>query len=205
MRTKLQGKLLLATRNAGKIVELRQLLADLEGVHLLTLTDVGHDFEVEETGKTYAENAALKAEAYAEAAGMITLADDSGLEVDALDGAPGLHSRRYGPQPGTSDAGRRRYLVENLTGKLRPWTARFRALVAIKVPGEPTRFAEGTCEGIIIPEDRGTNGFGYDPIFYIPSKARTMAELSDEEKNEVSHRGNAVRAAVPILEEIYGG
>ncbi|HKJ27247.1 MAG TPA: non-canonical purine NTP pyrophosphatase, partial [Anaerolineales bacterium] len=110
---------------------MRQLLADLQNVRLLTLADVGADFEVDETGQTYTENAALKAAAYAEAAGMICIADDSGLEVDALDGAPGIHSKRYGPQPGATDANRRRLLVANLSPHPRPWTARFRALVAV--------------------------------------------------------------------------
>lgn len=202
MRNILQKKLLLATLNSGKIVELCQLLADLKGIQLLTLADVGHEFEVEETGSTYAENAALKAEAYANASGLITLADDSGLEVDALDGAPGIRSKRYAPQAGATDYDRRRYLVENLTPHPAPWTARFRAVMAISVPGQETRFAEGLCEGIIITEDRGTNGFGYDPIFYIPPLERTMAELTDEEKNAYSHRGNGVRAALPILKEV---
>jgi len=204
MLKNLQNKLLLATLNSGKIVELRQLLSDLKGVQLLTLADVGHDFEVDETGQTYAENAALKARAYAQASGLITLADDSGLEVDALGGAPGIRSKRYSPQPGATDSDRRRFLVQNLAPHPAPWTARFRAVMAISIPGQETRFAEGLCEGVIITEDRGTNGFGYDPIFYIPSLERTMAELTDEEKNDYSHRGNAVRAAIPILQEVLG-
>ena len=203
MLSKLQGNLLLGTGNLGKIAELRQILGDLEGVRLLTLSDVGANFDVKETGTSYTENAALKAKAYAEASGMICIADDSGLEVDALDGAPGVYSKRYSPQPGATDADRRRYLVENLLPHSRPWTARFRAWVAVQVPGEPTVFAEGKCEGLIIPEDRGSNGFGYDPIFYIPEMERTMAELTDDEKNAVSHRGNAARAAIPILKNIF--
>ncbi len=211
MQTKLQGKLLLGTNNAGKLLELRQLLAGLENVQLVSLKEAGIDFDVAETGATYQENAALKSEAYAQAAGLVALADDSGLEVDALDGAPGLYSKRFSPKPNATDADRRAYLLEKLAARPRPWTARFRALVAITVPGDEedgqegeTLFAEGTCEGEIIPEERGSNGFGYDPIFYIPAFGKTMAELSDEEKNRVSHRGNAVRAAADILAQVFG-
>jgi XTP/dITP diphosphohydrolase len=203
MQLNLQGKLLLATRNIGKIVELRQLLADLENVRLLTPTDIGLAIEVEETGHSYAENAAIKAEAYVHASGLITLADDSGLEVDALAGAPGIHSARYTSLPGSTDADRRQYLLANLVGLPRPWVARFRAWVVLAVPGESPLYTEGVCEGEIIPEERGSNGFGYDPIFYIADMGRTMAELTDEEKNEISHRGNAVRAVIPMLQDVF--
>ncbi|MCB2179685.1 RdgB/HAM1 family non-canonical purine NTP pyrophosphatase [bacterium] len=202
MLTKLKGAILLATNNPGKLLELQQLLAPLENVQLLTPKMLGIDLDVDETGSTYQENASLKAEAFAEVSGVLTLADDSGLEVDALDGAPGIHSKRYSPQPGASDADRRALMVANLQGKARPWTARFRACVALCVPNKGVQTVDGACEGEIIPEERGSNGFGYDPIFYIPALERTMAELTDEEKNAVSHRGNAVRAAIPLLVEL---
>jgi XTP/dITP diphosphohydrolase len=195
--------LLLATNNAGKLRELRQLLSKLSGVQLLSPQEIGLELEVRETGSTYAENASLKAAAFAKRSGLIVIADDSGLEVDALGGAPGIRSARYSPLPGATDSDRRALLLENLGGHPRPWTARFRAWVAIAVPGEAIRQVEGICEGEIIPEERGENGFGYDPIFWIPLKGRTMAELTDDEKNAISHRGNAVREALPILEEMF--
>jgi XTP/dITP diphosphohydrolase len=203
MPKKLKKILLLATNNAGKLRELRQLLSKLSGVQLLSPQEIGLELEVRETGSTYAENASLKAAAFAKRSGLIVIADDSGLEVDALGGAPGIRSARYSPLPGATDSDRRALLLENLGGHPRPWTARFRAWVAIAVPGEAIRQVEGICEGEIIPEERGDNGFGYDPIFWIPLKGRTMAELTDDEKNAISHRGNAVREALPILEEMF--
>jgi XTP/dITP diphosphohydrolase len=203
MPKKLKKTLLLATNNAGKLRELRQLLSKLSGVQLLSPQEIGLELEVRETGSTYAENASLKAAAFAKRSGLIVIADDSGLEVDALGGAPGIRSARYSPLPGATDSDRRALLLENLGGHPRPWTARFRAWVAIAVPGEAIRQVEGICEGEIIPEERGENGFGYDPIFWIPLKGRTMAELTDDEKNAISHRGNAVREALPILEEMF--
>ena len=203
MLTKLKGELLIATNNAGKLLEMQQLLAELEGVTLLTPRDAGIDLDVAETGNTYAENAGLKAAAFMKASGLPTLADDSGLEVVALNGAPGLHSKRYSGQPGATDADRRAFLLANLAEYPRPWTARFVAWVAFGVPGSGLSYWEGICPGEIIPEERGTNGFGYDPIFSIHSAGRTMAELSDEEKNAVSHRGNAIRAALPALKDFF--
>jgi XTP/dITP diphosphohydrolase len=190
--------LLIATTNPGKIVEIQDLLEGLP-FRLLLPADLSIRLEVAETGQTYAENAALKAEAYYAASGILTLADDSGLEVAALDGAPGLHSARYSPQPGAKDADRRALLLRNLTGKPQPWLARFVCAVVIAVPGGPLQFAEGECRGEILPEERGSNGFGYDPIFYLAGLGRTMAELTRAEKNTLSHRARAVQAALPIL------
>ena len=204
MLTKVTGEILLATNNAGKVLELRQLLSDLGGVRLLTPREAGISLDVEETGSTYQENVGLKAAAFVHASGIVTLADDSGLEVDALDGQPGIHSARYASQPGATDSDRRAYLLENLAGKPHPWDAHFVAWVALAVPGEEVRFWEGQCQGEIIPEERGSNGFGYDPIFYIPEMGKTMAELNDDEKNALSHRGNAVRAALPAIRELFG-
>ena len=203
MLTKLKGTILLATNNAGKLVELQQLLADLRGWELQTPNSLGINLHVEETGDTYLENARLKAEAFRDVSGLITLADDSGLEVEALGGEPGIRSARYAGKPGATDADRRQFLLKKLSETQRPWKARFVAWVVLAVPGGDVQFWEGECRGEIIPEERGENGFGYDPIFYFPELSRTMAELSDEEKNQISHRGNAVRAALPALRKIW--
>ncbi len=194
-------KLLIASTNRGKLREFQEILTG-EPFELLLPADLGIALTVEETGETYRENAALKARAYAQASGFITLSDDSGLEVQALGGAPGLHSARYAPQQGATDADRRAYLLENLRGKPRPWLARFVCTVAIATPQGELFFTEGECPGEIIPEERGTNGFGYDPIFYFPERGMTMAELPPEEKNRISHRARAVMAAVPILRRL---
>jgi XTP/dITP diphosphohydrolase len=161
------------------------------------------NLNVHEDGTTYAENAAKKALAFAQASGLTCLADDSGLEVEALNGAPGLYSARYSPKPGASDKDRRDYLLHNLTGKARPWKARFMATVAVSRPGAGVDLAEGSCPGEIIPEERGTGGFGYDPIFFMPELGRTMAELPEETKNRLSHRARAVQAAMPILKRLF--
>ena len=195
------SKILVATQNAGKLEEIQALLDDLP-VELITPTQLDLDLAIAETGSSYAENAALKAVAYARASGLLSLADDSGLEVDALDGQPGLHSARFAPWPGASDADRRALLLEKLHLKPRPWSARFRCVVAVASPSGEVQFAQGICLGEVIPEERGANGFGYDPIFFIPEMRKTMAELDMAEKNTLSHRGRAVQAAVPILLKI---
>lgn len=194
------SKLLLATNNPGKVKEILEITHDW-GVEVLTPAQIDLHLEIEESGLTYAENAALKARAFAQAAGLLSMADDSGLEVDALDGNPGLHSARYSPLPNASDADRRAYLLEQLRGLPRPWTARFRCIVAIASPDGETRFAEGICPGEIIPEERGDNGFGYDPIFLLPDSGLTMAQLPMQEKNQLSHRARAVCAARAVVME----
>lgn len=191
-------RLLLATHNLGKTRELRALLNDLPFT-LVTPAEAGLNLSVTEDGETYLGNARKKAAAFAAAGGLITLADDSGLEVGVLDGAPGLHSARYVPSMGATDADRRGLLLRNLKGRPRPWRARFRAAVAICVPGGETYWAEGDCSGEIIPEERGTQGFGYDPIFLVDGSGKTMAELDLHEKNQLSHRARAVAAVRPIL------
>lgn len=193
-------KILLASQNPGKLRELQAILHNLP-IQLLTPADLGIQLDVAETGSTYAENAALKAKAYADACGCVTLADDSGLEVDALDGAPGLYSARYAPAPNATDGDRRSYLLKNLLPHPRPWTARFRATIAISLPSGETYFAAGACEGEIIPTARGEGGFGYDPIFYIPEKGCTMAELDEDEKNRISHRARALKKAKKVLKD----
>lgn len=190
--------LLLATHNPGKRRELQALLADLP-LKLILPSELGLDLRPSEEGQSYAENALHKAVTFARASGLLTLADDSGLEVDALQGAPGLHSARYQPRPAAGDAERRALLLENLRPYPRPWTARFRAVIALATPKGETYLAEGICEGEIIPEERGANGFGYDPIFFLPALGRTMAELDMEEKNRLSHRARAIQAIRPIL------
>lgn len=191
-------KLLLSTNNKGKLRELQSILADLP-LDLLMPANLNLHLDVDEDGATYAENAAKKALAFARASGLTCLADDSGLEVDALNGAPGLYSKRYSSKPDATDSDRRAFLLQNLTGKPRPWTARFRATVAVAGPEGGVEWAEGICEGQIIPEERGTGGFGYDPIFLLDDMDQTMAELSEETKNRLSHRARAVEAARGIL------
>lgn len=211
-------KLLIATNNKGKVKELQALLKDT-GIELVTPAQIDLQLDVVEDGNTYAENATKKATAFANASGLISLADDSGLEVDALDGAPGLYSARYSPRPNATDVDRRAYLLQNLQNKARPWTARFHATIAIAVPEElwsqtgllsdmqerapALQIFEGICEGEIIPEERGTGGFGYDPIFLLNDLGKTMAELSMDEKNRLSHRAKAVMKAKPILSQIF--
>lgn len=193
--------LLIASSNPGKLREFQQILNDLP-VELVLPASLGLGLEVDEDGATYAENAAKKALAYAQASGLISLADDSGLEVDALDGAPGLYSARYAPWEGATDADRRRYLLQNLQAKPRPWTARFHCTVAIATPAGQVYFTEGFCPGEITDQERGKGGFGYDPIFLLAERGVTMAELPPEEKNRISHRGRAVQAAIPILQPL---
>jgi len=180
------------------------LLADLP-LEVTYLDAEGITLEVEETGHTFTENAVLKATTYARASGLWTWADDSGLEVDALDGAPGVYSARYGGS-GASDADRYRKLLDALTGV--PWarrTARFRCVVALATPDGDMQTADGACEGIIAFGPVGSNGFGYDPVFYLPDRGLTMAQLSAEDKNETSHRGRAARAAETLLEAMLRG
>jgi XTP/dITP diphosphohydrolase len=194
-------KLLVATNNPGKVREYEALLKGLP----LTLTypaQEGIDVEVEETGSTFAENARLKAMAYARASDLWTLADDSGLEVDALGGEPGTYSARYAGQ-GASDEDRYRLLLRKLEGV--SWgqrTARFRCVIAVAMPQGEIRTAEGTCEGIIAFEPKGEHGFGYDPVFYMPEHGQTMAELELEVKNRISHRARAAEGARKILQEL---
>ncbi|MGD8244154.1 MAG: RdgB/HAM1 family non-canonical purine NTP pyrophosphatase [Anaerolineae bacterium] len=187
---------LVATRNPGKKQEFRQLLAPLD-TPIDFPDDLGIQIDVCEDGTTYAENALKKAEAYARASGRLTLGGDSGLEVDALGGAPGIRSARYASG---GDADRVTTLLRHLDSV--PWearTARFRCVLVIVTPGGDVHQAEGTCEGMIAFEPRGKGGFGYDPIFYLPEYTCTMAQLSRAEKNRISHRARAVQAALPAL------
>ncbi len=181
--------------------ELAVLLADAPA-ELVSLADVGIDVDVEETGTTFEANAALKAHSYCALSGLPTLADDSGLEVDALGGEPGVYSARYAGE-GATDEQRIGRLYERLDGiPASEWDARFRCVIAIVRPNTPdteTEFFEGVCEGRIVRPARGDNGFGYDPAFLFPSLGRTMAELTTSEKNRLSHRGMAASKAVAAL------
>jgi XTP/dITP diphosphohydrolase len=200
-------KLLIATHNVGKVEEYRQLLADLP-LAIRSLDDEGITVDVEETGTTFAENATLKARAYAEMTGLWTWADDSGLEVEALDGRPGVYSARYAGPDATS-AERNAKLVSELQalGESNR-RARFRCVVALCLPGAgdageaPILTTTGSVEGQIIDAPRGEHGFGYDPIFYLPEFGKTMAQLPAADKNAISHRGHAARAAKVRLHDV---
>lgn len=194
-------KLLIATHNRGKLREFAELLKGLP-YELVTLDEVGIHNDVEETGATFAENAQLKAEAYARASGLLTLAEDSGLEVDALGGEPGVRSKRYAGENKT-DAERNEYLLERLRAVPSDRrTARFHAVIAIADPQGRFWSSEGTCEGSIAYDERGTNGFGYDPVFISREYGVRTAELAPEVKNRISHRGRASVGARRILKEI---
>jgi XTP/dITP diphosphohydrolase len=194
-------RLLIATQNPGKAREFRQLLAPLgPGTALYFPSDLGLQVKIAEDGDTYADNARQKALTYARASGLLTLADDSGLEVDTLDGAPGIHSARY-------TIGHDTDRVEALLAHLRnvPWeqrTARFRCVIAIATPSEKLYTVEGLCKGLIALKPAGQEGFGYDPVFYVPKHDCTMAQLPQAEKNRISHRARAVESAIPILRRL---
>jgi len=193
--------IVLASRNPKKIEELRSLLSDLP-LQVLSLTDFPDIPETPETGMTFAENAELKAKAAARATGRVALADDSGLEVDALGGQPGILSNRFAG-PGATDRDKYMRILELLEGVPdEERTARFRAAVAIATPEGETVLVEGTCEGRIAHEPRGDNGFGYDPIFLLPQLGKTMAELPASEKNRISHRAKALQSAKKVLREM---
>ena len=190
--------LLIATRNAGKLEEISRLIAGAS-IQTVSLADVGVDREVDETGETFEANSTLKASTYARLSGLPTLADDSGLEVDALGGEPGVRSSRYAGDDAT-DADRVAFLLGRLQNEGRgPWRARFRCVIAIAWRHDDVELHAGVCEGVVIDTPRGSNGFGYDPVFLIPDLGRTMAELSPAEKNRVSLRGMAVRKAAAAL------
>lgn len=196
-------RLLIATTNAHKVDEFRALLADVPFT-LVGLRELGVTQDVEETGATFEENAILKARAYAEMTGLPTLADDSGIEIDALDGGPGVYSARWAGADVTYDV-RNRMLVERLAGLPDAQRgARYRCAIAIALP--PPRglvgVVHGIFEGIVAQEPAGTGGFGYDPIFYVPAQGRTVGQMTAEEKHQISHRALAARAARPLLEQL---
>ena len=195
-------KLLIATSNPGKIIEISALLSELP-FELVFPSEMGIITTPEETGSTYKKNAVLKARYYYQSSHLPTLADDSGLEVDLLGGQPGLHSARFSPIKNARDADRRKLLLEKLTGKPKPWGAHFKCTVAFINPMREIFTATGQCDGEIIAEERGKNGFGYDPLFLFPQLGKTMAELDLQEKNMISHRALAIKAILPRLLRLH--
>ena len=192
-------KLVLASKNQHKLVEMQTILGQL-GLEVVLESQVGVDVDVEETGITFMENALLKARAVCEASGMAAIADDSGLMVDALNGEPGVYSARYGGKD--SDAARTAYLLENMAEvPEEKRTARFVSAIACALPDGRVVTAEGYCEGTILFETRGDNGFGYDPVFYVSSLGKTFAEADGAEKNAISHRGNALNEFLKAWKE----
>ena len=196
-------KIILATQNQGKIRELQELLVD-KGIEVLSLLDIPEWEDVEENGETFADNAALKARAAVKRTGLIALADDSGLEVDALDGAPGVYSARYAGEPKDDQRNNDKLLHQLETTSDDKRTARFRCALVMATPSGKEYLTEGAVEGQIIRQRRGQDGFGYDPIFYLPEYSRTMAELTMTEKNKLSHRAQAFRKVIPILQALKG-
>ena len=190
-------KLVLASKNAHKLVEMRDILSQL-GVEVVLESEVGVDVDVEETGATFEENAFLKARAVMEASGLPAIADDSGLCVDALNGAPGMYSARYGGE-GLDDTGRYRLLLENMKGQM-PRTAKFVSVITCCFPNGDVLTARGECPGTIAFAPQGEGGFGYDPVFFVPPLKKTFAQLTAEEKNAISHRGKALEVFQVKLE-----
>jgi XTP/dITP diphosphohydrolase len=195
-------KLLLATSNPGKIKEYRFLLDGL-GYQITTLTEEGITKIVTESGSNYEQNARLKAITYAKLSQFIALADDSGLEVDALKGEPGIQSARFAGESAT-DTEKVSLLLSKLEGI--PWekrTARFKCVIAIAIPGNRVELCYGECQGMVAFEAKGENGFGYDPIFSLPKIGKTMAELPFDMKNQISHRARASQKARQVLQQLY--
>lgn len=192
--------IIIATRNEHKFAEISRMLTPL-GFDVISQLDAGADIEVEETGITFEENAGIKAEAIAKISGKITVADDSGLEVDALDGAPGVYSARYAGEGATGAQLIEKLLYEMQDIQKDKRTARFVSVICLKYPDGRGFTVRGECEGMIAFAPSGINGFGYDPVFYIPHLNKTFAELSDIKKDEISHRGNALQKFVKAITE----
>ena len=195
-------RLVLASKNQKKLAEMNDILSHL-GIQVCSEAEAGVDVEVEETGTTFEENSLLKAKAVMEASGLPAIADDSGLCVDALSGAPGVYSARYGG-PDLDDAGRYRLLLENMRGQS-PRTAKFVSVITCCFPNGDVLTARGECPGTIAFAPMGEGGFGYDPVFFIPALKKTFAQLTPEEKNAVSHRGKALELFKQKLEEYLAG
>ncbi len=196
-------ELIIATRNKGKIREIEEALS-MPGLRLLNFEDFDEFPEPEETGATLEENALIKARAVAERFGSPALADDSGLLVDRLGGRPGVSSSRYAGPEGDPERNMDRLLSELEGVPAAARTARFACVIALVIPGGEERLAHGECEGVILEERRGSGGFGYDPVFLPAGFERSMAELTLEEKNAISHRGKALRAMRQFLEHEGG-
>ena len=194
------NRIVLATKNKGKIKEMRQLLAPMH-IEVLSLADFAPVDDAEENGATFAENAMIKARYYFAHTGIPCLADDSGLEVDALGGRPGVYSARYSGEDATDQTNNAKVLQEMEGVEAEKRTARFRCSMALVGDGSELT-TDGTCEGILLAEERGSGGFGYDPLFYVPKFERTLAEMSSDEKNGISHRGAAVRKMAERIAEM---
>ena len=195
-------KLVLASKNKKKLVEMNEILSHL-GIEVCSEAEAGVDVEVEETGTTFEENSLLKAQAVMEASGLPAIADDSGLCVEALNGAPGVYSARYGGE-GLDDVQRYQLLLENMKGQM-PRTAKFVSVITCCFPNGDVLTARGECPGTIAFAPQGEGGFGYDPVFFVPTLKKTFAQLTAEEKNAISHRGKALEAFQVKLKEYLEG
>jgi XTP/dITP diphosphohydrolase len=194
-------EVIIATKNPGKAMEFEHIFAARD-IEVRTLLDFPEVPEVEETGLTFEENAILKAEAVSQALGKMVIGDDSGLIVDALEGRPGIYSARYAGEPKNDQNNTDKVLSEMKGLPKEKRSARFYCALAFSIPGQETLTVSGTCEGRILEERRGSNGFGYDPVFYVPEKGHAMAELSSDEKNKISHRANALKKLDVVLDSI---
>lgn len=191
--------IIVATNNKGKAREFAEMF-EPKGYQIKTLADYPDIGDIEENGKTFEENAIIKAETVSQKTGQMVIADDSGLVIDYLNGAPGIYSARYAGEEKNDEANIQKVLMELEGVPFEERSARFVCALALAIPGKKTITVTGTCEGRILTEKRGSNGFGYDPIFFVREKGKTMAELEPSEKNEISHRANALKK----LEEIFG-
>ncbi|MGG4166827.1 XTP/dITP diphosphatase [Rossellomorea vietnamensis] len=194
-------RVIIATKNRGKAKEFQHMFAPY-GYEVQTLLDLPHIEDVEETGETFEENAILKAETVAKELGELVIADDSGLSIDALEGRPGVYSARYAGEEKSDEANMEKALGELESVEEADRTARFYCVLAIAGPDLETKTVTGTCEGMILRDKRGTNGFGYDPIFFVPSLGKTMAELTQDEKSQISHRGNALKKLGNVISDL---
>ena len=192
-------EIIIATKNAGKVKDFETLFSP-KGFQVKSLLDFPEVEDVEETGVTFAENATLKAEAISFALNKPVIADDSGLAIDALNGEPGVYSARYAGENKDDNANIEKVLQKLNDVPFEKRTARFHCALAIAVPGKRTEIVEGTCEGHILEEKRGENGFGYDPIFFVEKWRCSMAELTKEQKNQISHRANALKRLAPLID-----
>lgn len=190
---------IIATHNPGKVKEFKEIL-EPKGYDVKSLAEIGFTEEIEETGHTFEENAILKAEAVAKAVNKMVIADDSGLSIDNLGGRPGVYSARYAGEQKDDEANINKVLSELKGFEKEQRTARFRCALAVSIPGEETKTVEGHVEGYIAEEPRGQYGFGYDPIFIVKDKDKTMAELTSDEKNKISHRADALKKLSKLLE-----
>jgi len=194
-------EIIIATKNKGKVRDFEQLFSNKD-IRVKSLLDFPELPEVEETGTTFTENAIIKAEAISKKFKKIVIADDSGLSVDALSGQPGVYSARYAG-PNKSDEENIQKLLKELEGVPQAErTGRFHCALALVIPNGETHIVEGTCEGLITDEPIGEHGFGYDPIFFVEALGKTMAELTSEQKNEISHRANALQKLVPLVDKL---